>query len=251
MNYKSFCMKRNIDYKEIVVNNRVFNKFYEISNPDCQDIINIPDGCVDIEFLWKGEAVSAYVCGSLLSGRMAGIGMYDRCFGVQFNPGVIPECFRKHMTYIVNKRCELKKFINLEELQETLSKELSLKDKADYFINNFKEQVIIETNSITTFITKAIKQEDGYINITELISTTGYSHCYVDRIFKNNMGISVKKYANIVRLQQAIEIIKDNKADEIYERLGYYDQAHFIHEFKRFTSITPSMFIKMNEFSIV
>ncbi|MDD3174738.1 MAG: AraC family transcriptional regulator [Herbinix sp.] len=251
MNHKSFCMKRNIDYKEIIVDNPVFNKFYEINNPNCQDIIAIPDGCVDIEFLWKGDLVEAYVCGSLLTGRKSSIGMYDKCFGIRFNPGTIPSSFKKRMTNIVDNRCELKDFMNLDGMQVTLSERLSLEDKVDYFLKNFKYKEVAEPNSITSFITKKVKEESGFINVSKLVNTTGYSHCYVDRIFKNNVGVSVKKYASIIRLQQAIEIVKNNKEDEVYERLGFYDQAHFIHEFKRFTSITPTVFIKMNEIEIV
>ena len=33
---------------------------------------------------------------------------------------------------------------------------------------------------------------------------------------------------------------------EIYERLGYYDQAHFIKDFKKNTSLTPSRFERAN-----
>jgi AraC-like DNA-binding protein len=251
MNHKSFCLKRNIGYREVIVDSKIFNKFYEIYNPKLQDIISVPDGCVDIEFLWKGDAAGVYVCGSTLSGRISGIGMYDRCFGVRFNPGTIPECFKKRMSQIVNNRCDLKEFMNLEEMLQILSKKQTLEDKVDYFLANFKPQKEIQTNIITSFIIKAVKEESGFINITELVNTTGYSHCYVDRIFKNNVGVSVKKYAGIIRLQQAIDIVRDKKEDQVYERLGFYDQAHFIHEFKRFTSITPMVFLKMNEISIV
>lgn len=251
MNHKSFFLQRNIGYKEIVVTSQVFHKFYEINNPDYQDIISIPDGCVDIEFLWKGDTAEAYVCGSTLSGRVSRIGMYDRCFGIRFNPGAIPQSFKKRMPYIVNNRCELKDFMDLKEMQVALSKKLSLQDKVDYFLENFKEQNEIEPNIITSFIIKAVKEESGHISITDLVNTTGYSHCYVDRIFKNNVGISVKKYASIIRLQHAIDIVKNKSEDEVYDRLGFYDQAHFIHEFKRFTSITPTEFSKMNELAIV
>lgn len=251
MNHKSFCMERNIGYDEIIVNSKIYNKFYEIRNPGCQDIISIPDGCVDIEFLWKGDALEAYVCGSLLRGRKSGIGAYDTCFGIRFNPGAIPNCFKKHMTYIVNNRCELKDFMELEGVQEGLQKQLPLADKVEYFLKHFMELEVMEPNVITSFITKVIKEEEGCVNVSKLIDVTGYSHCYVERIFKNNVGISVKKYASIIRLQQAIDIVKDNKRDEVYERLGFYDQAHFTHEFKRFTSITPTVFSKMNELAIV
>ena len=38
MKHKSFCMKSDIGYQEIIVNHKVFNKFYEINNPNGQDI---------------------------------------------------------------------------------------------------------------------------------------------------------------------------------------------------------------------
>lgn len=251
MNHKSFCLKRNVGYREIIVNSKIFNKFYEIDNPDYQDIVSIPDGCVDIEFLWKGDSSVAYVCGSTLSGRVSGIGNYDKCFGVRFNPGTVPACIKKRLFQIVDNRCDLSEFLNPVEMQLTLRKNQTLEDKVDYFLTNFKLQEEIETDNITTFIINAVRDEAGFINVKELVDTTGYSHGYVDRIFKNNVGVSVKKYASIVRLQHAIDIVKDNKEDEVYERLGFYDQAHFIHEFKRFTSITPMVFLKMNEIAIV
>jgi AraC-like DNA-binding protein len=251
MNHKSFCIRRDIKYKEIIVDHKVFNKFYEITNPNCLDIISIPDGCVDIEFLWKGDQAKAYVCGSLLSGRKSGIGTYDRCFGIRFNPGSIPECFKDSMKSIVDNRCELSNYMNLKGINIALNDRLSLDDKADYFLENFRHQAEIEPHLIITFVTNKIKDEAGLINVGEIINSLGYSHCYVDRIFKAFVGVSVKKYANIIRLQQAVDIVRENKADEVYDRLGFYDQAHFIHEFKRFTSITPNVFFKMKEIEIV
>lgn len=251
MNHKSFCITGRVGYKEIITGNQIFNKFYQIDNPDYQDIIAIPDGCVDMEFLWKGSGIEAYVCGSLLSGEISRIGRYDRCFGVRFNPGTIPECFQKRMAHIVNNRCELKDFMDIENRKAALSERLSLEEKVAYFIENFNLEKEIKSNAIAAFIINTVREENGCINVSDLVRNTGYSHCYVDRIFKNYVGVSVKKYACIIRLQQAIDIVKENKEDEVYDRLGFYDQAHFIHEFKRFTSITPTVFQRENAFFIV
>ncbi len=251
MNHKSFCIKRGIGYGEMVVNNKVFNKFYELKNMNGQDIISIPDGCVDIEFLWKGNRIEAFVCGCILNGKLSGIGNYEKCFGMRFNPGHIPDCFKKEMNSIINSRRKLSDFMDVKEMIAMLSNENSMEERAKYFIHYFENRVKIEPNIIATLIMKKVKEESGFVNVTDLVNTTGYSHCYIDRVFKNNVGISVKKFASIIRLQQAIEIVKENKEQEIYERLGFYDQAHFIHEFKRFTLITPSVLSKMKEIEIV
>jgi AraC-type DNA-binding domain-containing proteins len=251
MNHKSFCIKRGVGYREIIVNNRIFNKFYELENLNGQEIISIPDGCIDIEFVWKDNMPEAYVCGCILNGKISGIANYDKCFGMRFHPGYIPECFKKEMNTIINSRRRLEDFMDVSEMIAVLSQDLTFKERVDYFINYFEKQVKIEPNMIATLIMKRVKEESGYLNITNLVNTTGYSHCYIDRVFKNNVGLSVKKYASIIRLQQAIEIVRENKENEIYDRLGFYDQAHFIHEFKRFTLITPTVLLKMKEIEIV
>ncbi len=251
MNHKSFCIKRGTGYKEIAVNNSIFNKFYEFDKLNGQDIISIPDGCVDIEFVWKGDQIEAFVCGCILNGKISGIGNYDKCFGIRFNPGNIPECFKKEMNTIINSKRRLSDFMNIKDMIYILNQNLTMEERVNSFMTYFENHVKIEPNIIATLIMKKVREESGFINVTDLVNTTGYSHCYIDRVFKSNVGISVKKYASIIRLQQAIEIVKENKETEIYERLGFYDQAHFIHEFKRFTLITPSVLHKMKEIIIV
>lgn len=251
MNHKSFCIKRGIRYRETVVKHKIFNKFYELKNLNGQDVISIPDGCVDIEFVWKGNVIEAFVCGCILNGKVSGIGNYEKCFGMRFNPGFIPDCFKKEMNTIINSRRKLSDFMEVGEMIDMLSQETSMEDRVAFFIDYFENKVRIEPNIIATLIMKKVKEESGFINVTELVNTTGYSHCYIDRVFKTNVGISVKKFASIIRLQQAIDIVRENKEHEIYEKLGFYDQAHFIHEFKRFTLITPSVLHKMKEIEIV
>ena len=52
--------------------------------------------------------------------------------------------------------------------------------------------------------------------------------------------------------KRQIYYLQNNLTYEIYERLGYYDQAHFIKDFKKNTSLTPNKFGKVNsELNIV
>ena len=63
---------------------------------------------------------------------------------------------------------------------------------------------------------------------------------------KNRMRLAVFEYAEIIRIQKAIYYLQNSLTYEIYERLGYYDQAHFIKDFKKNTSLTPSRFERAN-----
>lgn len=65
----------------------------------------------------------------------------------------------------------------------------------------------------------------------------------LQRIFKNHIGISPKKFAEIVKLENSIALFRRGKTltDVCYES-GYYDQPHFIKSFRHFTGLTPSEF---------
>jgi AraC-like DNA-binding protein len=57
------------------------------------------------------------------------------------------------------------------------------------------------------------------------------------------VGTSPKKFASIVRLKHVIhQYNPDHSLTELAYEAGFYDQAHFIKEFKLFTGATPEKF---------
>ena len=58
------------------------------------------------------------------------------------------------------------------------------------------------------------------------------------------VGISPKLYQRIMRFNMALQYIRRNKCccnwSEVASRFGYYDQTHFIKEFKLFYGKTPA-----------
>jgi len=72
----------------------------------------------------------------------------------------------------------------------------------------------------------------------------------IERNFKNVVGITPKAFSNIIRFNGAFEDIKSGKFGDIHDviyRHGYYDQSHFIHEFKKYTGLSPSTFFEKGE----
>jgi transcriptional regulator GlxA family with amidase domain len=65
----------------------------------------------------------------------------------------------------------------------------------------------------------------------------------LERLYKIHVGISPKKYARLLRVEQARIAIKNAptlSAAEIGNATGFYDQAHFIREFKSIIGMTPN-----------
>jgi AraC-like DNA-binding protein len=85
-----------------------------------------------------------------------------------------------------------------------------------------------------------IYQKNGDIRITDLSQQLNISQSPLEKRFRKVVGTSPKKFASIVRFKN---IIRNADLASSLTALGYeagfYDQSHFIKEFKRFTGDTP------------
>ena len=81
----------------------------------------------------------------------------------------------------------------------------------------------------------------------QLSDEIGYSQKHFIHLFQQHIGVSPKQYLKIMRFQKAICAIENNEFipwSRIALESGYYDQAHFIQDFKYFSGFTPSEYMK-------
>jgi len=89
-----------------------------------------------------------------------------------------------------------------------------------------------------------IHQSKGTIRITDLADKLNTSQSPLEKRFRKIVGASPKKFANIVRIKNVIKALDDGDQDNAAFLAGYYDQAHFIKDFKTFTADTPEQYLK-------
>ncbi|NOK61225.1 MAG: hypothetical protein GFH27_549307n207 [Chloroflexi bacterium AL-W] len=93
------------------------------------------------------------------------------------------------------------------------------------------------------FGTQLVLQTHGNIRIKDLAATLNMSYRQLERSFQHFVGLSPKSFARVVRFKKMMQTIKRNQLinhDHLYLDFGYYDQNHFIKEFKHFMGGTPS-----------
>src|SRR5690606_36426432 len=76
--------------------------------------------------------------------------------------------------------------------------------------------------------------------IQEITYTTGKT---LERYFFSQVGLSPKRYARICRFNTVKSIVDQDPSSnwpDIAFDMGYYDQSHFIKEFKEFSGKTPT-----------
>jgi methylphosphotriester-DNA--protein-cysteine methyltransferase len=71
-------------------------------------------------------------------------------------------------------------------------------------------------------------------------------------IFRDQVGLTPKLYGRVRRFQTVIERVHgaaDVDWADVALSAGYYDQAHFSHDFRGFTGLTPTAYLaKQGEF---
>jgi AraC-like DNA-binding protein len=87
-------------------------------------------------------------------------------------------------------------------------------------------------------------QDGEFFNLANLASHYGFSERHIQKLFLEFTGLSPKRLFNIHRFNRSLELVRSSGSPltSIAYESGYYDQAHFIKEFKSFTGVTPSEF---------
>lgn len=69
----------------------------------------------------------------------------------------------------------------------------------------------------------------------------------LERKFTQHIGLSPKQIGKVIRFQTALHMLlnqPEEKSSRIAYDAEYYDQAHFIRDFKQFTGLTPKSFFE-------
>jgi AraC-like DNA-binding protein len=90
--------------------------------------------------------------------------------------------------------------------------------------------------------THAITLSNGRVDLRELSRRTGYSREHLIRRFREQVGLTPKAYANILRFNHALASAHrgNTSGAEIAHDCGYYDQPHLIRDFQRYAGRAPS-----------
>ena len=90
-----------------------------------------------------------------------------------------------------------------------------------------------------------IKKHAGNLKITMLAQQLKISQSQLEKHFRKIVGASPKKFASIVRFRNVLKIAaNESSMTQLGLEAGFFDQAHFIKDFKSFTGITPEKYFR-------
>jgi methylphosphotriester-DNA--protein-cysteine methyltransferase len=89
-----------------------------------------------------------------------------------------------------------------------------------------------------------IRQREGAVTIGRLREQTGWSKTRLTSTFVEQVGVSPKQYARVMRFSRALKLIHDETTSiaDVATASGYYDQPHLNADFKELSGFTPTEF---------
>ncbi|NJN25981.1 MAG: AraC family transcriptional regulator [Cyclobacteriaceae bacterium] len=127
-----------------------------------------------------------------------------------------------------------------EKLAIATTDKLRIKTVEQFLASQLKD---IQTDKLIVEAVKLIYQSNGTIRIKELNEKLFISQSPFEKRFRKVVGTTAKKFASIVRFNTVLDHLSETKtlSDICYEN-NFFDQAHFIKDFKQFTGDTPENF---------
>ena len=226
----------------------IHKQYYNFWMPEDTDqtLLAVPDGVVDIIFRCCGANPYADVYGSVLKGKMISFEGGAQYFGVRFLPGAAEPVLGCPLDQFTDQN------VQLNDIQNNANELIDLICSTDSFherIRRFEEyhSQRLKMNEPVPFLVREvlrrINASHGNIKIQTLADETGYTSRHLNNVFKKHVGVPPKFYERIVRFQRCLGYLNNHKNSDLTELAhdaGYYDQAHFINEFKEFSMKTPS-----------
>lgn len=172
---------------------------------------------------------------------------------VRLYPWGIPKLFQESAHALCNASVGLSDILDetlINSLEENIACAKSSKGVIqiiqDFLLKQYRLNEDFEPRRIMS-IANTLSSKPSSIKISEIRSNYGYSQRTLERHFLNCIGITPKKFIIAARFQQAIESLSSGiSCAELAQNLSYYDQSHFIKEFKQLTGMTPNQFLGLS-----
>jgi transcriptional regulator GlxA family with amidase domain len=112
-------------------------------------------------------------------------------------------------------------------IEETLLAQLSQNGRYDHTVDRCLQ--LLETNH-------------GQLNVAQLAADLGVSNRQLTRRFHHIVGLTPKEYARVSRFLNVLRCLSGREHGNLTEialECGYFDQAHFNHEFREMAGMAP------------
>ncbi|WP_232298479.1 helix-turn-helix domain-containing protein [Leptospira licerasiae] len=206
---------------------------------------NLPHPSVHLVFEKNNTKIFGVVSGRFAQ-RLEGEG---RVFGIKFRPGAFYPFYKRSLSEITDRTIRIEEVFGTPT--EPLEREVfELESESDLvqFAENFLYERLPEEDETITWIndlTEKVSNDRSILKVEDMVKLSGMNKRSLQRIFNQYVGVGPKWVINRYRMFEILDrITKDTDWVELALELGYFDQAHFIKDFKRMVGKSPEEYSK-------
>lgn len=148
---------------------------------------------------------------------------------------------------LVDHQGKISDFFGDERLAEKLGACMDFQSRIQFFESYYRSNWLDDryTPGLEEQCSLLLCMLNGNVSINDMGEYTGYTKRYIQKRFIQHYGISPKLYGMLKRYQKTLSMLMEKRLTSSYIAMenGYYDQAHFIKDFKRFTDISPESYL--------
>jgi AraC-like DNA-binding protein len=230
----------------------------------------IPEGCLEMAFI-LGDDIKRYTSEDtfIIQPRAMVLGQitepffiepigYVNSFAVCFYPYGFANFVSTPIKDLANRETPLASLFGEEtagELGQRITEAKDAKARIEV-IESFLFKRLNNQVSIDAIVKKTIDAmflTKGNISIKSALHHDASKRRQLERNFTKQIGISPKQLGKVIRLQTALKMMLNQQHESLtaiaYDS-DYYDQAHFIRDFKEFTGTTPGDFFEDEEMAL-
>ncbi len=221
----------------------------------------LPDGSMTIAFSLGGDRVRRYdaaygsmpsqvICGARSTYMVTDTADMVTTLGIQFKPGGafpflgLPACeLDDQCVALEDLFGESARSLRYRLLEAATPKEKFAAAEQWLYARLAKP---LERHPAVEFATAQLLHGSLGAPLSRLLDRIGYSQRHFNQLFADEVGLTPKRFLRVRRFQRVISLIPGGKSvgwAELALRCGYYDQAHFVHDFRSFSGLTPSAYL--------
>lgn len=174
----------------------------------------------------------------------------DHVIGIQFNPGGTFPFFRMPASELANQWIDLESLwrIAAADIRDQLLAAPSPDAMFVILERSLMAQLArpLELHPAVHFARSHICRAPHIATVSGMMERIGLSHRRFIQLFHEQVGLTPKAFCRVRRFQRVLAAVhRKPSVDWAQVALGggYYDQAHFIHDFQGFSGLTPAAYL--------
>ena len=227
----------------------------------------MPDGSAELVINLRDDEVRVYDrerlerCDRLPGGVLCGphsnyfvidTAEQDSVIGIHFRPGGVFPFFRMPADELLNLHISLDDLWGHDArlLRERMLEAPTPKAKFAVLEQILLEQAFtpLDRHPVVHFALSQFGDHGRVPTVAEVSDQIGMSSRHFIRLFSHEVGLTPKLFCRVRRFQQVLKLVHsltDCDWADVAAGCGYFDQAHFIHDFKSISGIIPSSYMAL------